>query len=392
VNLLLLSEVKMKIKTSIHDIARQLNVSATTVSFVLNGKAGEKRISSALEKRIMEYVRKTGYQRNHVAKSLRTGKSHIIGMLVEDISDPFFSAIARVIEGGAYKLGYKLFFSSTENDSAKTKALIKVLRERQVDGYIIAPPPGIEAEVRSLMNDNLPVVLFDRYFLSLKTTNVVVDNFGGSNAAIKHFIENGYRRIAFVTLESDQTQMSDRLEGYMKAIAGNKLKPRLCKIPYAMKQDKIVEVIRDFFEKHHRDIDAVLFGTNYLAVSGLEAISQLGLKIPRDIAVIGFDDNTHFALFSPAITAVSQPVQEISETVIKKLIARLSGKEKLAGRIADGAPLVARWHKQFVRRLEQGTKPTAAELDEGFACYDTEDFRIGYKAFLDKVKPKFEGR
>jgi LacI family transcriptional regulator len=319
----------LKKKASIHDIARQLKVSATTVSFVLNGKAEEKRISSDLEKRIMKYVRETGYQPNHVAKSLRTGKSKIIGMLVEDISDPFFSSIARVIEGNAYKLGYKIFYSSTENDGEKTRALIKVLRERQVDGYIIAPPPGIEEEVKSLMNDNLPVILFDRYFLSLETTNVIVDNFGGSHAAIKHFLENGYKNIAFVTLDSSQTQMHDRLKGYIKAIAGNKLKQCVCKIPYAMKQDKIVEAIRLFLEKHP-EIDAVLFGTNYLAVSGLEALHQLGLKIPSDVAVIGFDDNTHFSLFSPAITAVAQPVQEISETVIKKLIARLSGKEKLA--------------------------------------------------------------
>jgi len=162
---------------------------------VLNGKAEEKRISSDLEKKIMKYVSDTGYQPNHVAKSLRTGKSKIIGMLVEDISDPFFSSIARVIEGNAYKLGYKIFYSSTENDCEKTKALIKVLRERQVDGYIIAPPPGIEEDVRSLMNDNLPVILFDRYFRSLETTNVIVDNFGGSNAAIKHFLKTVTARL-----------------------------------------------------------------------------------------------------------------------------------------------------------------------------------------------------
>lgn len=317
----------MKKKASIHDIARHLKVSATTVSFVLNGKAEEKRISSDLEKRIMKYVRETGYQPNHVAKSLRTGKSKIIGMLVEDISDPFFSSIARVIEGNAYKLGYKIFYSSTENDPEKTKALIRVLRERQVDGYIIAPPPGIEEEVRSLMNDNLPVVLFDRYFPSLSTTNVIVDNYGGSLAAVQHFLENGYKNIGFITLESNQTQMADRLKGYNKAINAQRLRPCVCKVPYELKHDKIVEIIKTFLEKN-TGLDAVLFATNYLAVGGLDAINQLKRVIPDDMAVIGFDDNTHFSLFSPAVTAVAQPVQEISETVIKKLIGSLSGKDK----------------------------------------------------------------
>jgi len=317
----------LKKKASIHDIARQLKVSATTVSFVLNGKAGEKRISSDLEKRIMKYVHETGYQLNHVAKSLRTGKSKIIGMLVEDISDPFFASIARVIEGIAYKLGYKIFYSSTENDPEKTKALIKVLRERQVEGYIIAPPPGIEEDVRALMSDNLPVVLFDRYFPSLETTNVIVDNYGGSYAAIQHLLDNGYKNIGIVTLESEQTQMRDRLKGYTKAMAGQKLKPCVCKVSYELKQDKIVPIIYAFLEKNPT-LEAVLFATNYLAVSGLEAINQLRKTIPDDIAVVGFDDNTHFSLFSPAVTAVAQPVQEISETVIQQLIGSLSGANK----------------------------------------------------------------
>jgi len=341
----------LKKKTSIHDIARQLKVSATTVSFVLNGKAEEKRISSDLEKRIMKYVRETGYQLNHVAKSLRTGKSKIIGMLVEDISDPFFSSIARVIEGNAYKLGYKIFYSSTENDPEKTKALIKVLRERQVEGYIIAPPPGIEDDVRGLMNDNLPVVLFDRYFPSLTTTNVVVDNFGGSYSAIQHFIENGCKRIGIVTLESEQTQMRDRLKGYTKAIGEHSLKPCVCKISYELKQDKIVPIIYSFLEKNP-NLDAVLFATNYLAVSGLEAINQLKWMIPGDIAVIGFDDNTHFSLFSPAVTAVAQPVQEISETIIQKLIGSLSGVPKTSEKTTIVLPTQLIIRESSLRRVK----------------------------------------
>ena len=304
----------------------------------------------------MKYVRDTGYQPNHVAKSLRTGKSKIIGMLVEDISDPFFSSIARAIEGNAYKLGYKIFYSSTENDSEKTKALIRVLRERQVDGYIIAPPPGIEEEVRALMNDHLPVVLFDRYFPSLSTINVIVDNFSGSYEAIQHFLGNGYKRIGFVTLESEQTQMHDRLIGYTKGLNGHKLKPCVCKISYELKQDKIVPIIKSFLEKNS-GLDAVLFATNYLAVSGLEAIRQLKWSIPGDIAVIGFDDNTHFSLFSPAVTAVAQPVQEISEQVIAQLMGRLSGKEKITANKTIVLPIKLNVRESSLRTSKAGLKP-----------------------------------
>ena len=170
----------MKKKISIHDIAKELKISATTISFVLNGKADEKRISEDVKKKILDFVKKVGYRPNQIAKSLRTGKTNIIGMLVEDISDPFFSSISRGIESIAYQHHYKIFFASTENDTEKTKALIKVFRDRQVDGYIIAPAPGIEEEIKALMDDNVPVILFDRYLPSLTASAVIIDNFSGS--------------------------------------------------------------------------------------------------------------------------------------------------------------------------------------------------------------------
>src|SRR5262249_22152936 len=161
---------------SIHDIAKQLNVSAATISFVLNGKATEKRISEEMEQRILKHVKQSGYRPNRVAKSLRTGKSKIIGMLVEGIADPFFSAIARNVEEQAYKLDYKIFYASTENEPRIARDIIGAFRDTQVDGYIIVPPPGIEEDIQDLINDNLPVVLFDRYFPGLSTCNIVVDN------------------------------------------------------------------------------------------------------------------------------------------------------------------------------------------------------------------------
>jgi LacI family transcriptional regulator len=307
-------------KISIHDIARQLNVSSATVSYVLNGKAQEKRISAVQEKRILAFARQSGYRPNMVAKSLRTGKSKTIGMLVEDIADPFFSSIAREVEKIASQLDYKIFYSSTENDTRITQALIKVFRDAQVDGYIIAPAPGIEDEVKALIEDHLPVILFDRYFPGLPTVNVVVDNFNGAYQATRHLLDQGSRHIGFVTLDSTQIQMSDRLAGYTAALNEEGIKLRVLKVPYRLSPEKIAEKVNLFIKKN-KDMNGVLFATNYLAISGLDAINSLHKKVPADMAIVGFDDNTHFSLFSPAITAVAQPVQEISEQVMKKLIA-----------------------------------------------------------------------
>ncbi|MFT3845703.1 MAG: substrate-binding domain-containing protein [Lacibacter sp.] len=318
----------MKKRVSIHDIAEQLNVSATTVSFVLNGKAEERKISVRLQNMILEHVEKIGYRPNHIAQSLRTGKSMIIGMLVEDIADPFFSSIARVVEDSLYDYGYKIFHSSTDNKSSKAKELLQIFNERQVDGYIVVPSPGIENEIKSLLKESKPVVVFDRYFPSIPTCNVVIDNKGGAYNATKHLIDNGYRNIAFVTLNSDQVQMSDRKDGFHQAVDQAGLKSFLLQLNYKTSPAELTSAIKKFISSNN-SIDAVLFGTNYLAVSGLKAIQELNLNIPQQIGMVGFDDNNHFSLFTPSITAVAQPVTEISKNVVKVLMEALSGESQM---------------------------------------------------------------
>lgn len=317
----------MEKKTSIHDIARHLNVSATTVSFVLNGKAEERKISTTVGEKILRYVEEIGYRPNHIAQSLRTGKSMIIGMLVEDISDPFFSSIARIIEENLYKLGYKIFHSSTNNSTDRAKMLLQIYRERQVDGYILAPAEGTEKDIVTLLSDSKPVILFDRYFPDLPTTNVVIDNFGGAFDACHHLVQQGFKNIAFITVNSTQIQMQDRQKGYEKAISENDLKKYVLKIAYNTVSGDMSNLIKDFL-KTNSDIDAVVFATNYLAISGLSAIRDLGLRIPTDIGMVGFDDNTHFALFSPSITAIAQPIEEISHQAVQQLINSIAGKAK----------------------------------------------------------------
>ena len=316
-----------KKKISIHDIAKQLKVSATTISFVLNGKAEDKGISVDMIKKVHDHIKKVGYKPNMIAQSLRTGKSNIIGMLMEDIADPFFSTIARGVEANAYEHGYKIFYASTENSTEKTRELINTFRSRQVDGYIIAPPPGIEEDIQSLINDHLPVVLFDRYLPALDTIDVIVDNYAGSYEAVKHLLNNGYENIGFVTLDSKQTQMADRLRGYRKALKEKKKLICIQQLPYAIASHESTHIIKKFLQKHTQ-LDAILFATNYLAIGGLEAIADLGLRVPGDLALVGFDDNTHFRLFRPSITAVAQPVKEIAVEIVKALLHELSQNNK----------------------------------------------------------------
>ncbi len=314
-----------KKKYSISDIARELGISTTTVSFILNGKAKEKRISDGLVKKVQDFVTKIDYKPNFLAKSLRTGRTNIIGLMVEDISNPFFSTIARAIEEKSYQNGYKIIYCSTENDPEKTRELIKMYKEWHVDGYIIVTPKGVENDIKTLKESGKPVVLFDRYLPGVETDSVVVNNEDSAFFATKHLIKQGFKNIAFITTHSPQLQMQDRRSGYKMAMEEDHLATHIHKLKY--KDAKTAEKIVQFLQKEE-NIDAILFATNYLCITGLKAIKQIGAKIPKDIGVASFDDSELFELHSPSITAVAQPVEQIAEKAIGLLLNRLKGENK----------------------------------------------------------------
>lgn len=316
----------MKEKILIKDIASQLNVSITTVSFVINGKAKEKNISDALAKRVMDLVEKLDYQPNALAKSLRTGKTKILGFLVDDISEPFFSGIARFIDEKASEMGYKILFSSTRNDKKKALELLQIFKDRHVDGYIIALPEGLEEEIGKLIQSNHPVVLFDRYVPGLKSDYVVIDNQGSTYAATQHLISNGYKNIGFITIDSEQQQMIDRLAGYEQAINENKLSLHIKKLNYVDSADSIKQMAQFF--NTEEGLDAVIFAANYICMDGLRTFKQMEINILEDLAVVSFDDFELLEFCNPPVTAIAQPVEAIAERIMKTLLAKLNSDKQ----------------------------------------------------------------
>lgn len=326
-----------KKKISISDIARALGVSTTTVSFVLNGKAKEKRLSAALTQRVLDYVAEVGYRPNELAKSLRTGKTKILGLVIEDISNPFFANIARYIEHQAYSRGYRIIYCSTENNTEKTLEFIQLFRDRHVDGYLITPPPGIDETVQELLNNDHPVVLFDRYLPNLDTDYVIVDNYKGAYEATKHLLDQGFGKIAFVTLESAQTQMTDRLQGYLDALDSKKMDGLIKMIPTWKEEQSAID---DFYSFYSQNLpDAILFSANHLAIIGLKAFQQNRIPWP---GIVSFDDHTFFRLSNPTITVVSQPISQIAEEVIQVLINKLAGKVNSKQKLVLPTQLIVR--------------------------------------------------
>lgn len=316
-------------RVSLKDIAKMVGASPSTVSFILNGKASQMRISDELKNKVLATAKKMGYQPNQVAVSLRTGQTKILGLLVEDISNSFFASLAKTIELEAEEFGYKVVYSSTENNSKRGVELLRMLTQRQVDGYLITPTVGMEEDIEMIVRHKKPLVLMDRHFPGIDTAFVQVDNAGAVKKGMEHLVGKGYKKIAFITIDSGMIQMKQREDAYGEAIArsAEQKKKLVLKVNFAEGRELAIDQITEFLKKNNPD--AVFFATNYLGILGLESIRAIGLSIPHDLAVVCFDDNDIFRLHLPGITVLQQPVEAIARTAIHILMQQL-GNNKIA--------------------------------------------------------------
>ncbi|HEY4064097.1 MAG TPA: substrate-binding domain-containing protein [Puia sp.] len=313
-------------KVSISDIARKAGVSVSTVSFVMNDKAVKMRISREVIEKVENVAREMGYRPNQLARGLRTGKTKTIGLIVENISNAFFATLAKTIEDEAKKYDYKVVYCSTDNDEEKARELINMLSQRQVDGYIITPTQHLAEDIRRLQAESKPVVLIDRYFPQHEEIPaVLVDNYEGVAQGTEFLLGKGYRKIALVTIEAEMAHMKDRLRAYYDVMArhGDAVEERLVKVvPYQFDREMALKEIKNLLSGTDAP-DAVFFLTNYLGVLGIEAIKDLEIKIPEQLAVLCFDDNDIFRLYNPTISVIRQPIEEIGQKAMFALIERL---------------------------------------------------------------------
>ena len=302
-------------------------MSVSTVSFVMNDKAVKMRISREVIEKVENVAREMGYRPNQLARGLRTGKTKTIGLIVENISNAFFATLAKTIEDEAKKYDYKVVYCSTDNDEVKARELINMLSQRQVDGYIITPTPQLADEIRKLQAENKPVVLIDRYFPEHhEIPAVLVDNYEGVTKGAEFLIAKGYRKIGLVTIETDMAHMRDRMMAYYDVLRRHDIpidEQRVRVVPYHADREKSLELIEGLLDGAGRSVDAVFFLTNYLGVLGIEAIKKKRLQVPGQLAVLCFDDNDIFRLYTPTISVIRQPIEKIGQQAMSALIERL---------------------------------------------------------------------
>lgn len=334
----------MKKRVSIKDIAEAAGVSTALVSYVLNNKEKEARVGKEMTIKIREIAKQLNYQPNQLAKSLKSGKSYTIGLIVADISNPFFSNIARTIEDEAKKNNYTVIFGSSDENAEKSKDLIDVLINRQVDGFIIAPTENSEEQIQYIEDRGIPLVLIDRYFPNIPTNYVVTDNFQASVDIVNHLIENGYKRVGLVTYKSNLVHIQERRRGYEQALHQNNLDldpSMVAEIQFGNIEHQIPAKINDLLTGKH-PVDSVFFATNTLALSGLKYINTLDHKIPDDLGIVCFDEGDAFDFFYSPLTHVYQPLFDVASKAVNVLIDQINNPQALKQEIILESELVVR--------------------------------------------------
>ena len=322
----------MKSNVSLSDIARELGVSKTLVSMVLNNKADENGISKKTQKRVLKYAKECNYKPNLMARGLRMGVTNTIGLVVSDIANPFYSKMARSIEDKLAKVNYHLVICSTDEDTEKERKIIRLMREKQFDGIIVSSSQKKSDDFQQLLREDYPFVLIDRKLKGIKANFVGINNKESTNHAIQHLIKLGHKRIAaFSVSPSYVSSIKERICGYQSALeeAGLKFTEKLLiEIPFDQVKEQVKKEITKLTKSGGAVIDAIFAINNNIAVACLETFHDLDISIPKDIAFIAFDDIDAFKLTTPQVTAIDQPLNEICTHAVNILMQEINKPRK----------------------------------------------------------------
>lgn len=315
-------------KTSLKDIAKEVDVSVALVSYVLNNRF-ENRINKDVAEKIRVTAQKLRYQPNQIAKSLKTNKTFTIGLVVADISNPFSSNLARIIEDEGAKYGYTVIFGSSDEDLTKFENLTNAFINRQVDGLILLPPSGSEPLLRRLKEMRFPFVIADRYFPKLEAHCVNVDNLKAAYDAVHLFIEHGRRNIGLINYKTDLAHLNDRTKGYQQALKDAGIatdKNRIKKVDIGNDPHEIEKAVAALLAPS--SVDAILFASNRIAVHALKYLGERQIDIPGKVELIGFDENEVFDFTRPQLSFIRQPMRELGQTATELLMDAIAQNRK----------------------------------------------------------------
>ncbi len=325
---------------TIKDVAERAQVSVATVSRVVNDSG---YVSAELRERVDEAMHALNYRPSALARSLRRQETHTIGVLVPQLNQPFFGTLVFAMEKTLFSRDYRTLVCSSEEDAVKEAAYIDILLRQRVDG-VICVPTGQSAEgAKWLLQTNIPAVLIDRDLPDLPISRVLCDNFGGAYAGAKHLIGLGHRRIGLIGSPPYSEVTKLRTQGAQQAFG---------EFGAAQEADLLVLELQPEFELGYQAAlrlmrldqppTAIFALTDVIAVGVLHAAARLGLSLPGDLSVMGFDDIPLAAYVIPELTTVAQPIYAMGQTAVEVLMRELANRDQPLERVLLETRLVTR--------------------------------------------------
>ena len=313
-------------RSTIKDVAEKAGVSIATVSRVVNQIPGH--YNSETKKRIVKTIESLNYQPNLIARSLRNNKTQTVGFMVPELQ-PFFAEILKGVQFVAKKKGYSIVLCDTDYDPRQEAAYVDSLLERRVDGGIFTSGMIQSEHILRLKEQGIPIVLIEKFTTDPDIPGVLIDNISAARKAVKYLIELGYRDIGFISAPVEMVPFKDRFEGYKRALHENM-------IPYNSSNVHIKDNIgRESLKDGYQLMERIIRQGNYpraffivsdtLAIGAMKAIRDSGMKVPDDIAIVGFDDIEMASFCEPPLTTMAQPKYEMGVKGMELLVKAMSG-------------------------------------------------------------------
>ncbi len=333
---------------TIIEVAKRARVSIATVSNVLRGTA---RVSAELRQRVGEAVRELDYHPNEIARSLKVNQTYMLGMVLPDITNPFFPEIIRGAEDQAFTRGYLLVTANTDEQAERERRIIAMLRSRRVDGILLASAPAEDtSHIKGVIESGIPIVCLDRTVPGIDLDYVLLDNVRGAEECVRYLLRQEYRKIAIITGSLQLQTARERLHGYEIALSesGIALTPELI-FEGNFRRESGYRLGKEILLQRDRP-SAILVCNGVMTLGVLQAFEELNVRCPEDIALATFDDMVVDRSFHPRLTVVAQPGYEMGARGATLLMDRIEGK-------VTQEPFVTRIAPTFIVR-ESTSGPT----------------------------------
>jgi len=314
------------LSATIKDVAKKAKVSTTTVSHVLNGT---RFVSKSSKESVLKSVAELNYTPSAVARSLKVKKTKSLGMLITTANNPFYAELIKAVEKNCYTLGYNLVICNTDGDPEKTNSYLKILAQRSIDGILLMCTEYNHGLFKTLMaQQNLPMVVMDWGPTSDNLDRIQDNSFLGGYMATQHLIDYGHSDIAYIGGPSEKLPAIQRFEGFKKAmLEANLILNEKWIVQSNFECEGGKHAIREILAQD-KTPSAVFISNDMMALGAICEIQQLGIKVPEQISIIGYDNISFSAYFSPPLTTINQPKDQLATLAVNALLERIQDPSK----------------------------------------------------------------